>query len=142
MITVTELSLKSISKVISIKQMQKNMLSKKIKLMTQSVDSNVEIVSKILTDDLVSAAVSRNIRINSKISESFILIISFILFKLRHVRLKIISLLISSIEYKKQRADIDTASICSKLISLLILIRSCAFKIVYLSHKFLQKRTL
>ena len=116
------LPLKLELKVSAIKQTYKHVLFKQIKAAIQPVSSNMWVIIKILRSNLVALS----------------LISSLIFIKLRHIKVQIMPIQISSAKYKEQRPALNIFSISYKLISLLLLVRPSALKLLYMPYNYIQ----
>ena len=109
-------------KVSTIKQTYKYVLPKQIEAVIQPVSSNMRIIVKILRSNLVALS----------------LISSLIFVKSRYIRVQIMPIQISSAKCKEQRPALNIFSISRKLISLLLLVRPSALKLLYMLYNLIQ----
>ena len=123
MATTIQLLLKIILKVIKVKYIYKYILPKKLKTLVEPVSSNIRIFSKVLSGNPVPLG----------------LFSVLIFIKLRYIRLQIILIQVSGTKGEEQGALINILSIYSKLISLLILVRSNTLQPLSIAYKYIQE---
>ena len=109
-------------KVSAIKQTNQHVLSKQIEAAIQPVSSNMRVIVEILRSNPVALS----------------LISSLIFIKLRHIRVQIILIQISSAKCKEQRPALNILSISCKLISLLLPVRPSTLKLLYILYNLIQ----